>query len=798
MGNSQNNSETKKNRFGWVKSFTTRDSTKTDPVLPTTNHNNGADTTDSPTLSHTSCENADVLESVKVAQKTSTARPQAAPPPNDTQAAREKPTTIDGTAEQKPKIPLTKRAKAGTIRFVSHTKGALLHSWINVLLIFVPLGIAVKVAGLSPSIVFAMNAVAVIPLAGLLAHATESVAGRLGDTLGALLNVSFGNAVELIIFIALVKNEIRIVQASLLGSLLANLLLILGMAFAAGGLRYREQIYNNTVTQMSAVMLSLSVMSLLLPTAFHASFANLDDADHKTIQISRGTSVILLLVYILYLVFQLKSHAYLYTSMPQEKIDEESHPGILHDLMDTSSSSSSSDSSTTDSDTTSGSVNTAKKIKRYFKKGRRKSSVSSIDTHSLPSHVSSPTAEPVQSYFDSTSRRPSVVLPDILSGDEGDNEAGIPVGRDFGNPMSGQTSPSEAKPRRKSRKERHKEMKRSKKAKRAEATEIFEKEPVEAESSKANAELPSRTVGFVEDISAQTIPATTPKGTPLPPMKHFPRPALPKLLSQNVFVDPQPKYNDLFPARSRPQTPGLRRTNSLPDRINETGRHTPGGTRAWPPRPGLIADPKPKRQVTDPAVDAEEDEETPDMSRTAAVMMLLISTGLVAVCAEFLVDAIPGMVENSSVSQAFIGLIILPIVGNAAEHVTAVTVAAKNKMDLAIGVAVGSSIQIALFITPVVVILGWCMDKGMSLYFNLFETVSLFVAVFVVNFLVLDGRSNYLEGVLLMAAYIIIAVCAFFYPNEANQSSLGGADNKNVTQAAAVVGRALTNLAGHF
>lgn len=67
------------------------------------------------------------------------------------------------------------------------------------LLIFVPLGIAVKVAGLSPSIVFAMNAVAVIPLAGLLAHATESVAGRLGDTLGALLNVSFGNAVELII-----------------------------------------------------------------------------------------------------------------------------------------------------------------------------------------------------------------------------------------------------------------------------------------------------------------------------------------------------------------------------------------------------------------------------------------------------------------------------------------------------------------------------------------------------------------------------------------------------------------------
>jgi Ca2+/Na+ antiporter len=89
-------------------------------------------------------------------------------------------------------------------------------------------------------------------------------------------------------------------------------------------------------------------------------------------------------------------------------------------------------------------------------------------------------------------------------------------------------------------------------------------------------------------------------------------------------------------------------------------------------------------------------EAEPEMSRTAAVVMLLLSTGLVAVCAEFLVDAIPDMIENSSVSEAFIGLIILPIVGNAAEHVTAVSVAMKNKMDLSIGVSVGSSIQIGM------------------------------------------------------------------------------------------------------
>lgn len=171
-----------------------------------------------------------------------------------------------------PKLPMTTRTVQASKRFFIHTKNALCHSWINVLLVFVPVGIAAEAAHMSPSIVFALNAVAIVPLAGLLSHATESVASRLGDTIGALLNVTFGNAVELIIFIiALAKNEIRIVQASILGSILANLLLILGMAFLLGGLRFREQVYNSTVTNMSACLLSLCVMSLLLPVSCLAS-----------------------------------------------------------------------------------------------------------------------------------------------------------------------------------------------------------------------------------------------------------------------------------------------------------------------------------------------------------------------------------------------------------------------------------------------------------------------------------------------------------------------------------------------
>lgn len=141
-------------------------------------------------------------------------------------------------------------------------------SWLNIFLVFVPAGIAVHVAGVDQNIDFAVNAVAIVPLAGLLTFATECIAHRTSATIAALMNVSFGNSVELIIFIiALVKNEIRIVQASLIGSILANLLLILGMSMTLGGLQYQEQIYDSLVTQMSSSLLVLASLSLLIPVS---------------------------------------------------------------------------------------------------------------------------------------------------------------------------------------------------------------------------------------------------------------------------------------------------------------------------------------------------------------------------------------------------------------------------------------------------------------------------------------------------------------------------------------------------
>ena len=194
--------------------------------------------------------------------------PPPAPPPSDSQHDSKEGSAIEGTG----KPPWPQRIKAGSKRFMIHFKDAIFHSWINVLLVFVPIGIAVEYAPLPenarPTVVFSLNAVAIVPLAGLLAYATESVASAMGDTWASLLNVTFGNAVELIIFIiALAKDQIPTVQAAIMGSILANLLLILGMAMALGGLRYQEQLYNSTVTQMSACLLSLSVVSLLLPVS---------------------------------------------------------------------------------------------------------------------------------------------------------------------------------------------------------------------------------------------------------------------------------------------------------------------------------------------------------------------------------------------------------------------------------------------------------------------------------------------------------------------------------------------------
>lgn len=154
------------------------------------------------------------------------------------------------------------------------------------------------------------------------------------------------------------------------------------------------------------------------------------------------------------------------------------------------------------------------------------------------------------------------------------------------------------------------------------------------------------------------------------------------------------------------------------------------------------------------AAEEEEEEEEPLLNPWAATVALVIVTVLVAVCADYLVGSIDSIVQKTGMSKTFIGLVLIPIVGNAAEHVTAVVVAYKDKMDLAIGVAIGSSLQIALFVTPFLVILGWIMGIEMTLHFQTFETVAFFISGLVVTLLIQDGKSNYLEGGMCLGMYV--------------------------------------------
>jgi len=149
-------------------------------------------------------------------------------------------------------------------------------------------------------------------------------------------------------------------------------------------------------------------------------------------------------------------------------------------------------------------------------------------------------------------------------------------------------------------------------------------------------------------------------------------------------------------------------------------------------------------------------------SRPRSLGMLFLSTLLIALESEFLVSSIEPVTALLGWSEFFIGIIIIPLIGNAAEHFTAVIMAWRNKIDLAFEIAVGSSTQIALLVTPLLVFIGLFMGRPMSIVFNYYEIVAIGLAVLIAQFISLDGESNWLEGSLLLAAYAIIAFGFYF------------------------------------
>ncbi|KAF8149859.1 Sodium/calcium exchanger protein-domain-containing protein [Crassisporium funariophilum] len=437
--------------------------------------------------------------------------------------------------------------------FLQSLKAIILASWLNLLLVCIPVSWALNFAIPSTNknkdtIVFVFSFLAIIPLAKLMGFATEELSLRVGQTLAGLLNAT--------LIIALVKCQLRIVQASLVGSVLSNLLLVLGMCFFAGGVKYSEQGFGVSSTQLNSSLLTISVIAVLLPAAFHfsadAQLSN-DDEAQDILAVSHGvsTSTVPSFIYAGYLWFQLVSHTDLYQDSGKHVIESTSY---------------------------------------------------------------------------------------------------------------GQPNKLLARLRR--------------------------KKDVEFQETKQPATRSSTMTGST--MSGPTTHGGVPSGV------------------QN---------------------------GSLTTHVEETS-----------------------------AEEEEEEEELPQMSVWMTIVLLVIVTVLVAITAEWLVDSIDGLTESGKISKEFVGIILLPIVGNAAEHVTAVTVSVKDKLTLSLGVAVGSSIQIALFVIPFIVILAWILGKPLTLLFDPFESIAMFLSVLTVNYVVQDGKSNWLEGFILMALYLILAVTFWFYP----------------------------------
>ena len=384
---------------------------------------------------------------------------------------------------------------------------------LNVLLLFAPLGILCNMFHLGDGPAFAFALLALCPLAERLGFVTEEMAKHTSQTIGGLLNATFGNATEMIVSVfALRDGLLRVVQLSLVGSIFSNMLLVLGCAFFAGGVKWPEQRFNKNGAMTNSSLLCLAVMGVTLPNALHATHTELRGTVSE-LALSRFSATLLLIMYVVFLYFQLVSH-----------------------------------------------------------------------------------------------------------------------------------------------------------------TDFFEDEPVENESNSNNNNNNS-----------------------------------------SSFISDSKKDDD--------------------DNNNEIEEDE----------------------------DSDDEDEDPELGFTESIYYMAAITLLISILSDVIVATIEGAARSWNCPVAFISVVMLPIVGNAAEHASAVMFALRNKMDISIGVAIGSSTQIAMFVFPFCVCVAWAMNKPLDLNMKVFETVSLVLCVVTVTFCIRDGKANWLKGLTLILAYVILAASFFFH-----------------------------------
>jgi Ca2+:H+ antiporter len=167
--------------------------------------------------------------------------------------------------------------------------------------------------------------------------------------------------------------------------------------------------------------------------------------------------------------------------------------------------------------------------------------------------------------------------------------------------------------------------------------------------------------------------------------------------------------------------------------------------------------------------DREDEQESGTWSVLKSIFVLIVSTSLVALMSEFLVGAVEAARATLGLSEVFVGVIVIAVIGNAAEHSTAVAMAMKNKMGLSLGIAIGSSLQIALFVAPVLVFFSYLFGQPMDLEFTLPEIAAMIIAVHLIFQINGDGETNWLEGVQLLAVYLILGILFYYLPERAQE-----------------------------
>src|SRR5204863_5661248 len=198
---------------------------------------------------------------------------------------------------------------------------------LNWLLVFAPIAFALRLwpGQASPTALFVCSAIAIVPVAGWIGRATEELAAQVGEGLGGLLNATFGNAAELIIAgIALSKGLTNVVKASITGSIIGNVLLVLGLSILLGGTKYEEQRFNRTAATTSVISLSLAAIGLIIPTVFHRAADRTPGGWSPLVEqkLSLAIAVVMLLTYFCMLAFSLRTHKDLFRGAEEREPTE--------------------------------------------------------------------------------------------------------------------------------------------------------------------------------------------------------------------------------------------------------------------------------------------------------------------------------------------------------------------------------------------------------------------------------------------------------------------------------------------